>query len=410
MQYKRIILENKDFGLFVIFNYVDKFLVFLLPLVVLYITKSMDTYNKIEYIYSIANVILPFFGFIASYAFYGYKISREKGEEGFIIRYRAFQSLMITILFFLGIIVSGFVPHFFSSISFSISFLIIIRFVFLQTVSNNNVYYRLIDKPVLFLLYSIICSIFSGILVFFFGTNEHYTLLCFFIPQLVMVLLYGFEIVQKKGMIKWRALSHFFVASINFAWPTVMNSTIVAFIMNYGKIYAYNCLSSYEMYNFSYLMRISMIIQMAHASMISYYGKDLYTKGYSSSFYKKYLFVITTAFLFTVCFVFFFNSYANVEKLTIDTTAFLIFIYTFIHCCGASLELFFSRVNMNRSVLGMSIISCIVFFILIFVFGVNDLQILVIYMVVYSLLYLVLLIMMAKAKKLLVGGEINSSV
>lgn len=145
---------------------------------------------------------------------------------------------------------------------------------------------------------------------------------------------------------------------------------------------------------------------MAHTSMIAYYGKELYIKGYSSSFYKKYLIVIGIAFFLSIILLFAFNIITTFDKLTIDTTTYLILVYTFIHCCGASLELFFGRVNLNRSILAMSVISCAVFCFLIFVCGVNSLQTLAVYMVVYSLVYLILLTMNAYCKKI-VGGAIS---
>lgn len=399
----KVFSEHKNLATFVIVNYIDKFLVFLLPMLVLYITKSKDIYNTIEYVYSIANIIVPFFGFISSYAFYGYKISQKEGDLNYINSYKAFQTIMLVFLFMVGIVVSLLIPLFSLNIGLVFLLLIYVRFLYLLTVNNNNVYYRLIDQPVRFLIYTIICSISSAILVFFFSSinsNRIYTYACFFLPQFALVSKYGFEVFQDRLKIKIREVYKFVIRSINFAWPTVINCTIVAFVMNYGKIYAYNFLSSYEMYNFSYTMRISMIIQMAHSSLIAYYAKELYVKGYSSSFYKIYVMVIGFAFLLSVLFVYLFNQLTTVDKLAIDSTTYLIFLYTFIHCCGASLELFFGRSNMNKKVLIMSVISCLFFCLFVFVLKIHNLKELAFYMVLYSLIYFFLMLYGAFHNKL----------
>lgn len=393
---------NKDLATFVILNYIDKFLIFLLPLAVLYISKDRECYNAIEYVYSIANVIAPFFIFFSSYAFYGYKLSLEGNDTGYVNTYRSYSSFIIVILSIIGIIAAFFVSRLVSSLSLLASLMILVRFVYQQTINNNNAYYRLIDKPACLLTYTISGSIFSVVLVYFFHLDQRYTLFAFFLPQLVVSFLcLNFFIGAKDFNIK--GFWNYFVNSFKYAWPIVINCTIVALVMNYGKIYAYNYLSSYDMYNFSYIMRISLVIQMAHASLISFYGKELFVKGYSVSFYKKYFWVIGTAFVISVICLFVFNLFVT-DKLTIGLTTFLILVYTVLYCLGASFEMWYGRKNQNHLILFVSIFSCLIFFGLIFIIGVQSLMSLALYMIIYALIYLIFLIMIAKAKKLLVGG------
>ena len=396
--------NNKKFGIFVFLNYIDKFLIFLLPLAVLYFTKDRDCYNSIEYIYSIANIILPFLLFISAYCFYGYKELRET-EPYYIKEYRECGSFTILTVFLIGLVGLSSISLIGIPIALFIPFLVLIRLIYLLYINYYNTYYRLIDKPSHILGYSIGCSIFSLILSLAFNSSADRLLVAFFFPQLAIAVFFFYPLffISREGFLD--RYSGYLKRSLSFSWPIMINSTIVAFVMNSGKIYAYNCLSSYEMYNFSYVMRIAMIIQMAHASMIAYYGKELYVKGYSSSFYKKYIVVIGMAFIISIFLLFLFNRFTSFDKLTINITTYLILLYTFIHCCAASLELFFGRVNMNRSVLGMSVIACFVFCALIFVFKISNLQTLAIYMVIYAFIYLVLLIMNAFFKKLL-GGVI----
>lgn len=389
--------NNKDLASFVVLNYVDKFLVFLLPLAVLYITQDRECYNAIEYVYSIANVIAPFFVFFSSYAFYGYKLSVEKNENGFISTYRSYNAFFIIALFVIGLGVAFLAPLLVSSLTLLLSFLILFRFVYIQTINNNNAYYRLIDKPARFLVYTISSSILSVALVYLFHLDQRYTLMAFFVPQIIVSII-CLDVIKGVKVFKIKGFNDYLVNSFKYAWPIVVNCTIVAFVMNYGKIYAYNYLSSYEMYNFSYIMRISMVIQMAHASLISFYGKELFVKGYSLSFYKKYFLVMGSAFLLSVICLYVFNLFVT-DKLTINTTTYLILLYTLLFSLGASFEMWYGRRDQNRVILFVSVFCCLVFFGLIFIVGVNSLSSLALYMVVYALLYLIMLVLIAKVKK-----------
>lgn len=391
-------LYHKEFVCFVLLNYADKFLVFILPLVILYFTNDRDCYNSIEYIYSIANVFLPFLLFISAYCFYEFK--ENKGEKSsYVIQYKEFSSLTFVIVLILGCVGICFISFIAAPIAEITAFLVLIRLVYLLYINYYTTFYRLIDKPSQILFFSIICSAVSLLLSVCFRSSSNSILLAFFVPQLILALSFAYPLFSISSGFTKRYVEYV-KKSIGFSWPVIVNSTIVAFVMNYGKIYAYNYLSSYEMYNFSYVMRISMIIQMAHTSMIAYYGKELYLKGYSSSFYKKYISVIGIAFSLSIVILFSFNYFTSFDKLTIDITTYLILLYTLIHCCGASLELFFGRENMNRSILGVSVISCATFCGLIFICKVESLKTLAIYMVSYSLIYFILLAMNAYCKKL----------
>ena len=395
---KSIYKKNKDLATFVVLNYIDKFLVFLLPLAVLYITHDRESYNSIEYVYSIANVIAPFFVFFSSYAFYGYKLSLEEGKDsGYVGLYRKYSSFTIVILLVIGLTAAYFAPLLVSSLSLLVSLMILIRFIYLQTINNNNAYYRLIDKPARFLIFTILGSLASVTLVYFFHLDQRYVLIAFFVPQLVISILC---LYAGNGLKPFtiQGFQEYFINSFKYAWPIVINCTIVAFVMNYGKIYAYNYLSSYEMYNFSYIMRISMVIQMAHASLISFYGKELFVKGYSVSFYKKYLLVMGSAFVVSIVCLYIFNFFVA-DKLTINLTTFLILIYTLLFSLGASFEMWYGRKNQNRVILFVSIFCCFIFLCLIFIVGIESLSSLALYMVVYALLYIILLVIIAKLKK-----------
>lgn len=395
-----LVRNNKDFAVFVTLTYIDKFLIFLLPLAVLYITNDRDCYNEIEYIYSVAGVLSPFFVFFSTYAFFGYKKSLEEKDDLYIKAYRSYGAWLIIVLALIGVIISLIVPTILTSLSVLMAFMVLGRFLYLQTVSNNSTYFRLIDNPARFVVFTIICSIASAISVYIIGYDKQWVMFAFFLPQIILSLGDSIIIVLVSN-INWKGFIDYLWKSLRYAWPIVINCTLVAFVMNYGKIYAYNFLSSYEMYNFSYILRISLVIQMAHSSLMAFYGKDLFVNGYSVLFYKKYTIVILVAFILSILCLYGFNLFIT-DKLTIDLTTYLILLYSLIISYAASLEVFFSRKDQNKVILFVSVVSCLVFLILLFFIGKGGLRSLALCMVIYSLIYLITLYMIAKAKLFLV--------
>ena len=399
---RELVRNNKDFAVFVTLTYIDKFLIFLLPLVVLYITNDRSCYNDIEYIYSVAGVLSPFFVFFSSYAFFGYKKSLEENDIFYIKAYRSYGAWLIIVLGLIGSIFSLIVPTILTSLSVLMAFMVLGRFLYLQTIVNNNTYFRLIDKPAIFVVFTIICSIASAILVYTIGYDKQWVMLAFFIPQVILSLGDSLIFVLVSN-INWKGFIDYLWKSLRYAWPIVINCTLVTFVMNYGKIYAYNFLSSYEMYNFSYIMRISLVIQMAHSSLMAFYGKDLFVNGYSLLFYKKYTFVIIVAFALSILCLYGFNFFL-IDKLTIDLTTYLILFYSLIISYAASLEVFFSRKDKNKVILFVSVMSCLIFLALLIFIGKGGLRSLALCMVIYSIIYLITLYMIAKVKKILVWG------
>ncbi len=57
---------------YVALNYIDKLIVFVLPLAVLFVTGDEAQYNDIEYILSAAGILVPLTGVAAMYSFYGF--------------------------------------------------------------------------------------------------------------------------------------------------------------------------------------------------------------------------------------------------------------------------------------------------------------------------------------------------
>lgn len=105
----------------------------------------------------------------------------------------------------------------------------------------------------------------------------------------------------------------------------------------------------------------------------------------------------------SVLIIYGFNFYIK-EKLTINLTTYLILLYTLIISYAASIEGFFARINKNRIILMVSIISSILFCLSILVFVKDDLKSLALCMVIYSFIYLSLMILFAHNEK---GNQIE---
>ena len=73
--------NNKKLFSFICLSYLDKMIIFLLPLIVLQLFKDKTVYITIEYIYSIVVVVVPFLDLgLGGYFFYAYRnnVNRKK--------------------------------------------------------------------------------------------------------------------------------------------------------------------------------------------------------------------------------------------------------------------------------------------------------------------------------------------
>ena len=118
------------------------------------------------------------------------------------------------------------------TLSLLISFMILIRSTYLQTINNNNAYYRLIDKPARFLVFTILGSLASVLLVYFFHLDQRCVLIAFFVPQLVISIFCLF-IGNGGRSFTLNGFLDYLINSFKYAWPIVINGTIVDFVMNY---------------------------------------------------------------------------------------------------------------------------------------------------------------------------------
>ena len=391
MWLKRFWVHNRTLLIYVFVTYLDKVLIFLLPILVLYIAGDETSYNTVEYICSIANIIVPFLTFISSYAFYGYKTAENKSY--FTNSYICYSSVSTLVVGALTLFIAFILRIFNVKGTEELETFIAIRTMFYLFVQYVNSYYRLIDNPVRSLIYSILINIASAITICLLTVMKMpYIVGAFFYPETLSGVMAVVLFLKNRHYFQIKDYGRFILESIKFAWPIVMNSTAVAFVANYGKVYAFNFLTSYEMYCLSFVLRIAMILQMAHTSVISFFSKDIYLKGYSKKFLYSYISIIGVSFVGTLFVLIGYNSFFARQVVPLNLTTWLVFLYTIIHMIAAALEINFGRNNKNIYIFIIASISCIVYLSLIFVIGVQNTAQLALYMVIYMLTYLILLI------------------
>lgn len=390
MKVFNLLKKNLSLFVFICFSYLDKALVFLLPVIVLYVSQSESAYNDVEYICSIANIVVPFLTFISAYSFYGYKVSDDK--HGFVEHYRVYSSLTILFIGIVSLVITYVAGAFNVPGIRLLELYISIRIAFYIFTQYFNSYFRLIDQPIKALFVSVGVNVLSGIALFFTVVlGGQGVLQAFFYPELITAIAAGIIVAKNFKSFRVRQFIIFIWDAVRFAWPVVLSSTAVAFVANYGKVYAYNFLSDYEMYCFSFILRIAMVLQMSHASLISFFSKDIYMKGYTKKVVISYITVMLASLGAVFALLVGYNMFFAKTVIPIDATCFLVLLYTLLHMVGAVLEVNYGRNNKNVYIFIFSAIACAAYLFLIYLVGVSNVMTLALYMVVYMAIYLALL-------------------
>lgn len=353
--------ERKRIATFTILSYIDKGLAFILPLLILYFYNDKQSYNELEYAYSIANIVVYMFSVGSIYSFYSYSKASDKKKN--IDQYKCISSYSLVIVSLLFIFISPFIYkwHYIGLLVYA---LIAARTIYLLFVSFFSSYYRLSDIPERILYYTIGLSIIIVLLFFFFSLFSIKLLFSFIVSEFVLPVVFCVIVLCFCQKIKLELFLSYYKEAFAFAWPVILNCFLGLGITNFGKIYAFNYMSADDMYVFSYTMRISMIIGMAHNSIVAYYAKRIYIYEFNKNIAFLYLsFLVGSAIL---CFVVILSINSILpQKLPIDITMVIIFLYNIIYCIGSFCEAFYGRLNKNRMILYYSLFSASIFIIMI---------------------------------------------
>ena len=371
---KAIFIRHKELAVYTTLNYLDKLIAFCLPLAVLYLTKDQQAYNDIEYIFSIASIAVVFLEVgMRTYYFYGYSIASNR--ELFVEQVKGYFSTLFSFYFLAGIAILP-LFYFFNDKFLYLFLFIVIRSLFLFFTGFYNNYFRLIDKPSSIFWYTIPVNLLAIVLIALITiTKTGHPLFAFFIPQGILIFLGIYWFRSNNTVSKINELLLYLKTALSYSWPIILNVLLIAYINNYAKIYAYNKMSPEDMFQLSYILRISLIIQMMHISISGYYSKRIFidsSPGINRKILAFYSGFLALSVLMVFTFLLIINQVSEITKIEINGTTLIIILYTLIWCFLAYLELYMSKFKKPKMILLFSIVATLFYIYFLFAGGVKN--------------------------------------
>lgn len=358
---------NKNFFLFNLLNIIDKFLIFLIPLLPLIFFQDQLLYNQIEYIYSLSLIIYIFCdGGIKNYSLVFYRTSENKknfldSNYKFINTISIYYFCIIIPLIFLIFLISEYK---------ALYLFILFRVLLLININYHKIHFSLKSKQQNILFLSLLVSISSiGYLIFRFYFFENINIFDFFLFNIIILSLFFFYNISKKYYLNFEKIYKIFKKSLSFSYPLILNALIFVFIMHFIKIYSYNYLSYNEMTQVSFITRVMLIILVLHSGFLNFYYKKFFKTHLKKFDYNIFFNYCLILILSSVLILFIFPLISSILNLNlkIDLIFVLIFSYTFIWCVSAFLEQYLNKFYQNIYILYFSIIS-LFFYILVIIY------------------------------------------
>jgi len=349
-----LLKNNKQLLFFTFFNLLDKAIIVLLPFVVLHLFEEQEKYIQLEYIISIVNIIATISDLgLNGYMFFLYQQSANKTNA--IKTSRQISEVIFMLLLVIGICVILF--HFYIQPLHFLILFIIIRVLFNYIITFLTSYFRLIDKPVLVLYISLAVNVCSLLLLMgFFAFEQPLTLWLIFIPQLILTLYYLLRIVTTlgKSSLSFRASVNTILKSLEFSWPSIIQVFLMVYMANYGKVNALDKLPKEDAVFLGYSLRFSMLIQLAHASLVGFYAKSILAGedllNISTGIMKLYVGTLIFTAILVVSGTFIYQAYIIREEHLDERILLIVLLsmYTLLWCFYSYLEMYYARINMNR--------------------------------------------------------------
>lgn len=371
---KTIQLLKKNEGLlkYISLSYLDKAIVFIVPLLVLYLFNDKSIYITVEYIYSIVLILVPFLDIgLSGYFYYYYREEANKRKaiqdifNVFFIIYLVLFAISVLL-----IAIHYFVFPFEDYIIYVASrCLFVVAFMFLSS------YYRLINKPKKALYITMGSNIISlGVIVLYAVLGLKINLFIVFVGQILFCIYFFFKVIKKmikKNRLKNKVLKNILKASIFFSWPTIIQVFLIMYVANFGKLMALDNLTVDETTLLALTQRYAMLTQLMHASIVAFIIKDIYLEKQKeinlNSFLKYLIFLVLSTVV--VVFIVYLNwkfKEVNIDPQRAILVSGLIIGYTILWCIYSYLETFFSRENKNIIKLYLAILNSVVFALIIY--------------------------------------------
>lgn len=352
-------------------SYLDKAVIFLLPIIVLFFFRDKTVYVSIEYIYSITIVLIPLIDVgLSTYFFYQYRNSDDHNKTVETFK-KVFQRLYLVISFLglFAILLNLFVFEYEKFIVF-----IVFRILFVLVTTFLASYYRLINKPEKVVLITIVSNFISlSFLLFYFFFDYDFSLWLIFAGQILFSLFYFFKsfnlvFLVKQSTVSFNKIKTVLKGSVLFSWPTIIQIFLIMYITNYGKIHALTNMPIEDGVLLSLIQRFSMVIFLTHSSLLAYMVKSIYIEKNILGINKKILFKYLGLLIMTMIIVMLISGIYLVYNYDQDNVqrpifiATLIIVQTFMSCVYAYLELNYGRENKNIIKLYLAIFGAVLFF------------------------------------------------
>ena len=358
--------EFKQLIGFTLFNFVDKGLGFGLPLLVLFLFEDQGIYNQIEYIMSFALILVPFIdGGFRNYLFFGYK-EADADREIFVIESEAvfnrlfLNYLILSILLFIGFRFLG------SAEQQIVIGLACVRVLFVLLTTYKSILYRFKDQPSKVFYWTLSANVIGmATLALVYMYENRLQSVDFFMGQCLVLVFFVLVVFRKPLFANFKISKAFIIKSLNYAWPLMLNAMIVALINNFGKIYAYHELQEIEMFELTFLLRIGMIIQLAHISSAAFFSKRLYlatTIEENRGAILAYFAVLGTGVIISLtAYAVLVSGFIDFVPLSIHINHITLLIYYLVWCVSAYFELYLNKHNKNIYIPFISVFSILLY-------------------------------------------------
>jgi len=387
------IISFKNLYGFSILNFVEKFLAYLCPLLIIQIFDDRNLYNQIELIYSFSIIFNILFDF-GLRGYFTYSLRKIKKKKHYSIEVLNYFNSLFLLISIISVLFISIIFNLFNESQIIIFSLIYFRFTYLYITFFFKVYFRMVMSPFYIFFITIPINLIIVILIFWglLFNNSSLSLINYFLPFVIFLIIYIFYIFSSsKFTIEFNKPILFIYKSIKFYWPIIITSLISLFIGNFIKIFSFYELSPEDMTKSSLFLRILMIIQLTHASFAAYYLKKNFLEKkikFNKNILVIYLRNISLVTLLIYLLSPIYLSYLKVN-FKIDIIFILMSIYIYFWCLASYLEQFLTKFNFNRSILKYYLLSVTIYLFVLLVTDTFNLFSISFAMFVSSFIYLI---------------------
>lgn len=399
--------NNKGLLSFMALSYLDKAIIFLLPLLVFQLFKDQKVYVSIEYIYSITTVVVPLIDLgLSGYFYYAYRNTKHPKST-----IRTFLDCFQVIFLLISFIGVGLIciDYLVLEIDEFIVF-IVARLLFVLVSVFYTSYFRLIGKPKKAVYITLSSNFLSLLFVLgHFFSESDFSLWLIFIGQILFSIGYIFkcinDVIFNNHRINKNKVKSLIVDSLLFSWPSIFQVFIMMYVANYGKLNAIRLMSIEDGALLSLIQRFSMLIQLTHTAVLAFLIKDIYTTGklleIKLNILRKYVFLLLLSVVgvFIIIISYFFYTDLQYSFSRFITILSIIIAYMFFWCIASYFEVYYSRENKNRIKLFLAILNGVCFMTVLNVLDMEYLEKIAIGMFLSTLLTFIISILILKKRR-----------